>query len=106
MLVLEVPEEQVPVAGGVDFDVSVFFFRLESVGGWCWGRFVVYAERKGNTHPACIFISGPSGCPGRDLTKYCAALIDGASVAARTAVRSEDEAPNRRDDATERILTD
>lgn len=36
MLVLEVPEEQVPVAGGVDFDVSVFFFRLESVGGRCW----------------------------------------------------------------------
>lgn len=73
MLVLEVPEEQVPVIKGIDFDVSEFV-RLEFVAGRCaeggGGRLAVDASKKGNTHPACIFISGPSGCPGRDLTKY------------------------------------
>lgn len=86
---------------GVDFDMSEFV-RLEFVVA---GRLAVDVEKKGNTHPACIFISGPSGCPGRDLTKYWAALAGGSSPTACATARSDDNAPNRRDDAAERIST-
>lgn len=112
VLVLEVPEEQIPVIRSVDFDVSEFV-RLAcsgGEGGWGGVGFDADAERKGNTHPACIFTSDPGGCPGRDLTKYWAALMDGASVTAACAIAKSDndnDTPSRDDDdddAARRIL--
>lgn len=55
MTVFIVPKEQVAIVLMVDFDVA-----RETLDPWLISSRV-------SSYPACIFNSGPSGAPGRDL---------------------------------------
>ena len=55
--ILKVPKEEIPIVRRIDFNVTMnVSIQVKNMGRYL------------PAYPACIFRSGPSGWPGRDLT--------------------------------------